>query len=98
MEYIKVFIIVQVIMLLLQFIPQTSLNNYQYYELLFGSFFLIAIFGLLGYLLTLDFLNPQSNLINNSALLAVLYSIWYYITKKLTNYINTDNNGVVYYN
>ncbi len=98
MEYIKIFIIVQVVFFLLQFIPATSLNTYQYFELLFGSFFFIAIFGLLGYLITLDFLNPESNLINNSALIGILYALWFYITKKLTNTINSDSNGVIYYN
>jgi len=98
MEYIKLFIIIQFIFLLLQFISPLNLDNYQYYELLFGSFFIIAIFGLLGYLLTLDFLDPNSSIMNNSALFATLYAIWYYITKKLTNYSNTMSNGVINYN
>jgi hypothetical protein len=98
MEYIKIFIIIQFILFLLQFIKSTSLDSYQYYELVFGSFFLILIFGLLGNLITLEYLNPNSNLINNSALIASLYACWFYITKKLTNSINSDNNGVIYYN
>ena len=98
MEYIKIFIIIQFILLLFQFISPLRLENYQYYELIFGSFFLILIFGLLGYLLTMDFLNPNSNLMNNSALFASLYALWFYITKKLTNATNTMNNGVINYN
>lgn len=98
MEYIKIFIIIQVIFLLFQYIKAFKLDNYQYYELIFGSFFIIVIFGLLGYLLTMDFLNPESNLINNSALFASLYAIWFYVTRKITNAVCTMNNGVIDYN
>ena len=79
MEYIKIFIIVQVIFLALQFIPSFSLNNYQYSELIFGSFFIIVFFGIFGSILTLDFLNPEGDLLNNSALFAVFYAIFIYI-------------------
>jgi hypothetical protein len=98
MEYIKIFIIIQFILLLFQFISSLSLDNYQYYELIFGSFFIILIFGLLGYLLTLDFLNPESKIMNNSALFASLYAIWFYITRKLTDSVRTMSNGVIDYN
>jgi hypothetical protein len=98
MEYIKIFIIIQFILLLFQFISPLSLDNYQYYELIFGSFFIIVIFGLLGYLLTLDFLDPNSSIMNNSALFASLYALWFYLSKKLTNVVNTMNNGVINYN
>jgi len=46
----------------------------------------------------MDFLNPESNLINNSALFASLYAIWFYVTKKITNAVCTMNNGVIDYN
>ena len=97
MEYIKIFIIVQVIFLALQFIPMFALNNYQYSELIFGSFFIIVFFGIFGTILTLDFLNHEGDLLNNSALIAVFYAIWFYLTKKLANVINSDANGVIYY-
>ena len=42
-------------------------------------------------------LNPEGDLLNNSALFAVFYAIWFYITKKLANTINSDVNGVIYY-
>jgi len=97
MEYIKIFIIVQVIFLAFQLIPSFSLNSYQYCELIFGSFFIIVFFGIFGSILTLDFLNPDGDLLNNSAFIAMFYSIWFYITKKLANTINSDVNGVIYY-
>jgi hypothetical protein len=98
MEYIKIFIIIQFLLLLFQFINFFSLDNYQYYELIFGSFFIILIFGLFGYVLTLQFLEPDSNYLNNIALFSSLYAIWFYITRKLTNYVNTSSNGVINYN
>jgi hypothetical protein len=97
MEYIKVFIIVQFILLIFQFIKPLNLELYQYYELIFGSFFMIIFFGGFGYLLTLEFLNPESQYINNVWLFATLYAIWYYFTKIFTNLINSDNNNVIYY-
>lgn len=97
MEYIKLFIIIQVIFLGFQYIPSFALNNYQYSELIFGSFFIIVFFGFFGSILTLDFLNPEGDLLNNSALFAMFYAIWFYITKKLANIINSDVNGVIYY-
>ncbi len=98
MEYIKIFIIVQVLLLLFQKTKILKLDTYQYLEMISGSVLIIVIFGLLGYLITLDFLNPKQSLINNSALFASLYAIWYYSTHKITNKIHSDNNGVVYYN
>jgi hypothetical protein len=92
MEFIKIFIIVQVLFLLLQFIGPFKLQSYQYCELVFGSFFIILFFGLFGSILLID-----PTLINNSALFSVIFSIWYYITMKITNQINSDSNGVIYY-
>ena len=97
MEYIKFFIIAQVIFLAFQFIPSFALDNYQYCELIFGSFFIIVFFGFFGSILTLDFLNPDGDLLNNSAFFSMFYAIWFYITKKLANTINSDVNGVIYY-
>ena len=97
MEFIKIFIIVQVIFLLFQFICFLRLESYQYCELVFGSFFIILFFGLFGSILTLDMMSPNPSMLNNSALFAVMYSIWYYITKKLSNVINSDANGVIYF-
>jgi hypothetical protein len=97
MEFIKVFIIVQMVFLGIQFIPKFGLDNYQYSELVFGSVFIILFFGIFGSILTLDFINPNGDLLNSSALFAVFYAIWFYLTKKITNSINSDANGVIYY-
>ncbi len=93
MEYIKIFIIVEMVFLFLQYFNSTKLELYQYYELVFGSFFIILFFGLFASVLTL---NVEGNMLDNSALIASLYCFWFYITKKLSNSINSDSNGVIY--
>ena len=97
MEFFKIFIITQFLFLLLQFIRPFRLESFQYAELAFGSFLIIFFFGLFGSVLTADFINPEPTVLNNSALMAVFFSIWLYLTKKLTNLINSDSNGVIYY-
>jgi len=97
MEFIKVFIIAQLIFLLFQFIFPLKLESFQYSELIFGSFFIIVFFGIFGSILTLDIIKKERTVLNNSALFATLYAIWFYITKKLTNSINSDKNNVIYY-
>jgi len=61
--------------------------------MLFGSIFIIIFFGIFGALLTLN-----KELLNEMILFATIFSIWYYITKKLVNNMNSDKNGVIYYN
>jgi hypothetical protein len=97
MEFIKVFIITQVIFLAFQFIYPLKIEPFQYSELVFGSFFIIIFFGVFGSILTLDMMKPQQTILNNSALFATFYAIWFYITKKLANSINSDKNNVIYY-
>jgi hypothetical protein len=97
MEFIKVFIVIQVIFLIFQFIYVLKLEPYQYCELVFGSTFIIVFFGFFGSILILDIINPNQSVLNNSALFASFYAIWLYVTKKLTNLINSDKNGVIYY-
>ena len=97
MEFIKVFIITQMVFLLFQFIFPLKLEPFQYAELIFGSLFIILFFGIFGSILLLDILKPSPTLLNNSALFATFYAIWFYITKKLTNVINSDKNGVINY-
>ena len=53
---------------------------------------MILFFGLFGFALTLNI-----EIINNSSLFAPFFAIWFYITKKLSNSINSDKNGVIYY-
>lgn len=97
MEFIKVFIITQMIFLIFQFIFPLKLEPFQYAELIFGSLFIILFFGIFGSILLLDILKPNPTLLNNSALFATFYAIWFYITKKITNLINSDKNGVINY-
>jgi hypothetical protein len=97
MEFIKVFIITQVIFLLYQFINPLKLESFQYSELVFGSLFIIVFFGFFASILTLDIIEEEPSVLNNSALIATFYIIWFYLTKKITNSINSDINGVIYY-
>jgi len=97
MESIKFYIIVQFIFFIFQFIYSFKLESYQYSELVFGSIFIIIFFGIFGSILTLDVINPNPTLLNNSGIFAIFYSIWFYLTKKITNYINSDRNGVIMY-
>ena len=95
MDFFKIFIISQTFFLLLQFTYFFKLESFQYYELIFGSFFIIIFFGLFGSILTLDMMEEKPTVLNNSAIFATFYAIWFYITKKLSNSINSDNNGVI---
>lgn len=95
MGFIQIFIISQVIFLFLQYLKWTRLEGFQYAELVFGSFFIIVFFGLFGSILTLDIINPEPKLLNNSALFATIFSVWFYLTKKITNSINSNRNGVI---
>ena len=97
MVYISFFIIIQTLFLLFQYFNFLRLESFQYCELIFGSVFIIVFFGCFGTILTLDFLKEQSSVFNNSVLFATFYSIWFYTTKKLTNFINSDSNGVINY-
>jgi hypothetical protein len=97
MEFIKVFLITQLLFLILQFIHPFKLEPYQYSELVFGSVFIIIFFGFFGSILTLDMMKQEQVVLSNSALIAILYAIWYYLTKKLSNLINSDPNNVIYF-
>lgn len=92
MEYIKLFIILILLLFFLQYACPLKLEPFQFAEMIFGAFFIILFFGLFGAILTL---NPD--LLNNSALFASLYAIWFFMVKKLSNSINSDQNGVIRY-
>ena len=40
-------------------------------------------------------INLDFNAVNDSLLLAVFFGMWYYCTKKVTNAVHTDGNGVI---
>lgn len=92
MNKIFLYLGIQVVILILQLLKSTQLVLFQYYELLLGSLFIIVFFGMFGSILTL-----QPELQNYAVVFASFYSVWYYLTKKLTNLINSDSNGVIYY-
>ena len=92
MNNIFLYLGIQVVILILQLFNSTKLVLFQYYELLLGSLFIIVFFGIFGSILTL-----QPELQNYSIIFAAFSSIWYYMTKKITNLINSDSNGVIYY-
>ena len=95
MEYLNIFIIIQAIFLCLQYIYYFKLESSQYYQLLFGSFFIIVFFGIFGSFLTLENLKTEPKVFFNSVVAAILFSIWFYLTKKISNFLNSDNNGVI---
>ena len=55
--------------------------------------FIILFFGLFGAMLTL---NPKMT--DNSVYAAIFFMIWYYVSKKIVNGMNSDINGVIYFN
>ena len=81
------------LLILFQFFKYTQLTSFQFYEVLIGSLFIIVFFGLFAAMLTL---NPD--MIEYSIIFSTYFIIWYYMTKKITNLINMDKNGVIYYN
>jgi hypothetical protein len=93
----KIFVITQLIFLIFQFIYPLKLESFQYCELIFGSVFIILFFGFFGSILTLDIMQEEQTVLSNSALIGTLYAIWFYLTKKITNSINSDTNSVIYY-
>jgi len=58
----------------------------------FGALFIIVFFGFFGAMLTLN-----KEMINTSIYAAIFYMLWYYVTKKITNGVNSDINGVIYF-
>jgi len=92
MNNIFLYLGIQVVILILQLLKSTKLVLFQYYELLLGSLFIIVFFGMFGSILTL-----QPELQNYAIVFASFYSVWYYLTKKITNLINSDSNSVIYY-
>ena len=97
MEFFKIFIIVQVVFLLSQYVYILKLESYQYYELVFGTFFIVVYFGFFASMLTANVFNPFYSPLNNSALIASFYALWFYLTKKISNSINSDKNGVIHF-
>lgn len=87
-----VFLIFFILLFIFQYFTFTKLTLFQYSEMAFGALFIIVFFGFFGALLTLN-----KSIIKNSVYAALFYMLWYYVTKKLINGINSDINGVIYF-
>ncbi len=92
MDSTILFLILQIIFFIFQYFTFTKLTLFQYSELVFTSIFIIIFFGVLGAMITLN-----KDMINISTYGSVFFMMWYYITKKITNGINSDINGVIYF-
>lgn len=90
---IIVYIAFIILFIIFQYSTFTKLTLFQFSEMIFGSFFIIIFFGLFGAMLTLN-----KELTNLSIYGAIFYMLWYYVTKKIVNGMNSDKNGVIYFN
>ena len=92
MANIIVFFIIFFLLLGFQYFTFTKLTLFQYCEMSFGALFIIVFFGFFGAMLTLN-----KEMINTSIYASIFFMLWYYITKKIGNGINSDINGVIYF-
>ena len=92
MTNIVFFIILQLVIFILQFFTFTRLPLFDYCEMLFGSIFIIIFFGVFAAMLTLN-----KDQLENGILFSSFFMIWYYVSKKIVNGVNSDINGVIYY-
>ena len=90
---IIVYIAFIILFIIFQYSTFTKLTLFQFSEMIFGSFFIIIFFGFFGAMLTLN-----KELTDYSIYGAIFYMIWYYVTKKIVNGMNSDRNGVIYFN
>lgn len=87
-----IFFLLQLIFIIFQYFTYTKLPLFQYCELFFGSLFIILFFGLLAAMLMLS-----KDFIDKSIYASIFFMLYYYLTKKMTNSINSDINGVIDY-
>jgi hypothetical protein len=92
MANIIVFFIIFFLLLGFQYFTFTKLTLFQYCEMSFGALFIIVFFGFFGAMLTLN-----KEMISTSIYASIFFMLWYYITKKIVNGINSDINGVIYF-
>jgi hypothetical protein len=92
MTNIVFFIILQIVIFILQFFTFTRLPLFDYCEMFFGSIFIIIFFSVFAAMLTLD-----KDQVENGILFSSFFILWYYVSKKIVNGINSDINGVIYY-
>jgi hypothetical protein len=89
-----IYFIIQFIFFILQQNCFIGIETFQYVEMIFGSLFIIFVFGILG-----NYVFPTQipDLLRKSILVASLFSIWYYITKWITNMYMKDKNGNIHW-
>jgi hypothetical protein len=92
-EPLYLYVGVQFVLFLLYKYCITSIENFQYYEMVFGSIFIILIFGYMG-----PYFVSINDMLGKSVYMSIFFSIWYYMTKLLTNTIMKDANGVIHWN
>lgn len=92
MVNIIVFFIIFFLLFVFQYFTFTKLTLFQYCEMSFGALFIIVFFGLFGSMLTLN-----KEMIKTSIYASIFFMLWYYVTKKIVNGINSDINGVIYF-
>jgi hypothetical protein len=92
MEVFYLFVAVQFILFILYKYCLTAIENFQYVEMIYGAIFIILIFGYIG-----ENFVTIPNLLEKSIYLATFYSVWFYITKFLTNAFMKDSNGVIHW-
>jgi len=89
-----IYFIIQFIFFILQQNCFIGIETFQYVEMIFGSLFIIFVFGILG---NYVFLTQIPDLLRKSIWVASLFSIWYYITKWITNMYMKDKNGNIHW-
>jgi hypothetical protein len=89
-----IYFIIQFIFFILQQNCFIGIETFQYVEMIFGSLFIIFVFGILG-----NYVFPTQipDLLRKSIWVASLFSIWYYITKWITNMYMKDKNGNIHW-
>lgn len=95
MNHVILYIIIITIIILFNILPFSkpmALEINQFFELLFGSIFIIIFYGCFGSILTSDY-----GLMRSSIIISTYFVLWYYISYKIINYISSDKNGVIRY-
>jgi hypothetical protein len=98
MKNFALFIITLAVVFTLYFIPKNIIpvqlvQKAEYFELFFGAILIVFLFGYFQYLIT-----NNSEHLENGFQIGILFIIWYYLWKFITNYANLDKNNIVRFN
>ena len=86
-----------------------KLTYYQNTVMISGGIFIILYYGLINQLLMnwnrrkyiseiKNIEKENDKIIKQSVIMSIFFMIWYYMTYKITNVINTDQNNNIHYN